>query len=209
MPYTAYTYLMRDRRREAGMNKAVFLDRDGTINVEKHYLYKIEDFEFLPGAIDGLKMLQDLGYMLIVITNQSGIARGYYTERDFWNLNCWMIATLKKNGIVINGVYYCPHLPDAVIEEYKVVCNCRKPAIGLYERAVEDFKIDMGSSWAVGDMMRDCSICDRVGCRGILVGNSEKKEKLERVRLGRYKDIRYAADLLEAARFIVEDKKWL
>lgn len=208
MPYTSHTHHVRDNRRKAGMNKAVFLDRDGTINVEKHYLYKIEDFEFLPGAIEGLKMLQDAGYMLIVITNQSGIARGYYTEEDFCILNGWMTATLKKNGVVINGVYYCPHLPDAVIEKYKAVCDCRKPAMGLYKMAVKDFNIDIDYSWAVGDKMRDCSICADFGCRGFLIGNSETKKVLEQVRLGEYKKVRYAVDLLEAARFIVEDKKW-
>lgn len=189
------------------MNKAVFLDRDGTINVEKYYLYKIEDFEFLPGAIDGLKMIQTAGYMLIVVTNQSGIARGYYTEGDFQILNDWMTATLQENGVTINGVYYCPHLPYAFVGEYRAACGCRKPATALYKRAVKDLNIDISHSWAVGDKMRDCSICADFGCRGFLVGNSEKPEVLEQARLGEYKNVRYAKDLLEAARIIVEDKK--
>ena len=88
------------------MNKAIFLDRDGTINVEKHYLYKKEDFEFLPGVVDALKKLQQAGFILIVITNQSGIGRGYYTEADFQILNSWMMDTLKKYGVFITDVYY-------------------------------------------------------------------------------------------------------
>ena len=81
------------------MNKAIFLDRDGTINTDKDYLYQIEDFEFLPKAVDGLKMLQEEGYLLFIMTNQSGIARGYYTEKDFKRLNCWMLQELQKQNM--------------------------------------------------------------------------------------------------------------
>lgn len=98
------------------MNKAIFLDRDGTINVDKKYLHKIEDFEFLPGVLDGMKMLQNAGYLLIVITNQSGIGRGYYSEKDFEILNSWMLGELESKGIHIARVYYCPHLPNAKIK---------------------------------------------------------------------------------------------
>ena len=105
------------------MNKAVFLDRDGTINVEKNYLHKIEDFEFLSGVIEGLSLLNNSGYKLIIITNQSGIGRGYYTENDFITLNNWMLDVLKSNGIIISKVYYCPHLPDAKIEKYRMDCE--------------------------------------------------------------------------------------
>ncbi|MCR5587732.1 MAG: HAD family hydrolase, partial [Lachnospiraceae bacterium] len=128
------------------MNKAVFLDRDGTINVEKNYLYKIEDFVFLPGVIEGLKLLQDAGFLLIIITNQSGIARGYYTEEDFKILNNWMLNKLAENGINITKVYYCPHLPDAKIEEYRRDCDCRKPKLGLFYRAIKEYNIDIGKS---------------------------------------------------------------
>ena len=152
------------------MNKAVFLDRDGTINVDKGYLYRISDFEFLPGAVDALRMLQNAGYLLIIITNQSGIARGYYTEEDFMILNDWMKNELMKHGVKISGVYYCPHLPDAEVERYRKVCSCRKPETGLFERAVHDFDIDLSKSYAVGDKERDCSICLKSECRGFLIG---------------------------------------
>ena len=152
------------------MNKAVFLDRDGTINIDKGYLYRISDFEFLPGAADALRMLQEAGYLLIIITNQSGIARGYYTEEDFMILNDWMKNELSKNGVNITAVYYCPHLPDAEVERYRKVCTCRKPETGLFERAVHDFDIDLSLSYAVGDKERDCSICLKSECRGFLIG---------------------------------------
>lgn len=184
--------------------KAIFLDRDGTINVEKNYLYRIEDFEFLPGVIEGLKLFQDAGYLLIIITNQSGIGRGFYTEEDFQILNTWMIAELKRKGIDIDKVYYCPHLPNATIEKYRIDCNCRKPAIGLYEKAMNDFDIDMEKSFAIGDKIRDCAICEKMNCNGYLIGNNEKTNIIQAVKNGDYKNIAYEKDLLECAKLIVK-----
>ena len=152
------------------MSKAVFLDRDGTINVDKGYLYRISDFEFLPGAVDALRMLQNAGYLLIVITNQSGIARGYYTEEDFAVLTDYMKSELAKSGVNISGVYYCPHLPDAEVGRYRKVCTCRKPSLGLFGQAVHDFDIDLSQSYAVGDKERDCAICSVSECKGFLIG---------------------------------------
>ena len=152
------------------MSKAIFLDRDGTINIEKGYLYRISDFEFLPGAVDALRMLQEAGYLLIIITNQSGIGRGYYTEEDFMILNEYMKSELLKMGVKISGVYYCPHLPDAEVERYRKVCTCRKPSLGLFEQAVHDFGIDLSQSYAIGDKERDIAICSGSNCRGFLIG---------------------------------------
>lgn len=186
------------------MNKVVFLDRDGTINVEKNYLHKIEDFEFIPDVIEGLKILQNAGYKLIVITNQSGIARGYYTEEDFGILNKWMIEVLKKEGIDIAKVYYCPHLPDAKVLEYRIICACRKPLLGMYEQAIREFDIDISSSIAIGDRIRDCAICDVYGCRGFLIGNNESKEVIDAVRNKKYLNVEYADNLYEATRRIIK-----
>lgn len=188
------------------MNKAVFLDRDGTINVEKHYLYRVEDFEFLTGAVKGMKLLQNAGYLLVIITNQSGIARGYYTEDDFKALNGWMMRELEKNGVRIENVYYCPHLPDAKIERYRMVCSCRKPGLGLFERAMKELDIDMNSSWAIGDKLRDCSICEKSGCKGFLVGENEEAEIIELVKDGIYRNIGYALNLYDVAKEIVENE---
>lgn len=182
--------------------KAVFLDRDGTINVEKHYLHKIEDFEFLPGAIKGLQLLQDTGYLLIVVTNQSGIGRGYYTEEAFHTLNAWMLQTLEENGIHITKVYYCPHLPDATVESYRKECNCRKPALGMYQQAIEEFDINVSKSWAIGDKIRDCAVCETMGARGFLIGENEKPEIIQKVKTNKYQNVCYAADLLESAKKI-------
>lgn len=187
------------------MAKAIFLDRDGTINIEKNYLYKIEEFEFLPGVIEALQKFQKLGYLLIIVTNQSGIARGYYTEEDFQKLNIWMIETLKKHGIDIAKVYYCSHLPDAQIEAYRKVCNCRKPALGMFEQAIAEFEIDLSQSYAIGDKLRDLEICKRTECRGYLVGLSENLDIISKVREKNYKGIMYKETLLECIDDIEEE----
>lgn len=186
------------------MNKAIFLDRDGTINVEKHYLYKIEDFEFLPGAIAALKKLQDAGFLLIIITNQSGIARGYYSQEDFLKLNKWMLEELKRHDVIISDVYYCPHLPDARIKKYRKTCECRKPKLGLFEQAVIEYNIDLSHSFAIGDKLRDCAICENTDCRGFLIGFQEKKEVIEEVKSGKKRNICYAASLSDCADRIIK-----
>lgn len=188
------------------MNKAIFLDRDGTINVEKHYLYKIEDFEFLPGVVDALKTLQKAGYLIIIITNQSGIGRGYYTEADFQKLNDWMIFTLKQQGVMIADVYFCPHLPDAEVESYRKDCSCRKPKLGMYQRAILDYNIQIGHSYAIGDKIRDCAICESTPCKGFLIGDNEELEVIDKVKAGKIERVRYAKDLAEAAEMIIHGK---
>lgn len=181
------------------MEKAVFLDRDGTINVEKHYLYRQEDFEFLPKALDGLRLLQEAGFLLIVVTNQSGIGRGYYQEADFRKLTDWMMETLESQNIKISRVYYCPHLPDAEDIRYRKVCSCRKPALGMFWQAVNDFDIDLCASYVVGDRMRDCSICQETDCEGYLIGQSEGQDIIEKVKAGEYGRIAYKENLYECA----------
>ncbi len=132
------------------MNKALFLDRDGVINVEMDYLFKIEDFQFIDGIFELCKYYQNLGYLIIVITNQSGIARDYYTEKDFSLLTLWMLEEFHKHAIDIKKVYYCPHHPE--ISGY---CMCRKPHAGMLLDAQKEFNIDLKNSVLVGDKERD------------------------------------------------------
>ena len=153
------------------MNKAIFLDRDGTINVEKHYLYKIEDFEFLPGVVDALKILQE-----------------------------------KQQGVMIADVYFCPHLPDAQVAEYRKECNCRKPKLGMYKQAILDYNIQVGKSYAIGDKIRDCAICQEMPCRGFLIGNNEKPEVISEVKAGMYERVSYVASLKECVELIVNNQ---
>lgn len=130
--------------------KALFLDRDGVINKEKNYLYKIHDFEFMEGVLDLCKYYQELGYIIIVITNQSGISRGYYTQDDFNLLTKWMNQEFYNSGIKISHVYSCPHHPD--ISGY---CLCRKPNPGMLLEAQKDYNIDMNNSLMIGDKESD------------------------------------------------------
>lgn len=132
------------------MKKALFLDRDGVINEEKDYLYKKDDFVFIDGIIDLCKHYQELGYLIIVVTNQSGIARGYYSQSDFRILTLWMIEEFKKNSINITKVYHCPHHPDI-----DGACSCRKPNPGMLYQAKDEFNIDMQHSLIIGDKERD------------------------------------------------------
>jgi len=129
-------------------NRAVFLDRDGVINEDDGYIFKIEDFRFKEGIFKLLSYLQKLGYKLFVVTNQSGIARGYYNEDDFLKLTDWMIKEFKKHSINIEKVYYCPHMPDSV-------CSCRKPKPGMIEEAIKEFDLDTRNSWLIGDKPSD------------------------------------------------------
>lgn len=132
------------------MNKALFLDRDGVVNKEKNYLYKIEDFEFINGVFETCRYFQDKGYLIIFITNQAGIARGRYTEEDYQVLTKWMIREFEKENIKISKVYHCPHHPD-----FSGICECRKPNPKMILDAQKEFEIDLENSILVGDKNSD------------------------------------------------------
>jgi len=129
-------------------SKVVFLDRDGVINIEKNYLHRIENFEFIDGVFESLKYLQSLGYKLVIITNQSGIGRGYYTREQYEILTKWLKEEFKKQNIEIAEIFCCPHSPD---DE----CSCRKPKIGMIEQASKIIDIDYKNSWIIGDKDSD------------------------------------------------------
>ena len=140
------------------MNKAVFLDRDGVVNVEKNYVYKIEDFEFIPSIFDLCRKYQQENYLLFIITNQAGIARGYYTEADYLILTDWMIEQFRKKGIIITKAYFCPHHPEFTGE-----CECRKPNPGMILKAAKEFDIDLSKSVLIGDKESDMEAGRRAG----------------------------------------------
>ena len=146
------------------MNKAVFLDRDGTINIDKGYVYKPEDFEFMPGAPEGIKLLNDIGFKVIVISNQSGIARKLYTSEDVHRLHKHIDNELGIFGAKIDAYYFCPHHPD-----FDIVCECRKPNIGLIKQAVIDYNIDINESWMVGDKASDIECANNAGLKSVQI----------------------------------------
>ncbi len=139
-------------------NKALFLDRDGTLNIEKNYVFKIEDFEFTDGIIELIKSYQDNGFLIFIISNQSGIARGLYTENDYKILTEWMINQLETYGINIAKVYHCPHHPEITGE-----CNCRKPRPGMIIKAINEFNINPLESVLIGDKKSDILAGENAG----------------------------------------------
>ena len=134
---------------------AVFLDRDGVINQETDYVHKVDEFHFIDGVFDACREMSKAGYRLIVITNQAGIARGYYTEDDFQQLTKWMLDTFRQQGIEIDDVYYCPHHPIHGVGDYRRDCDCRKPAPGMIIRAAQEHSLDLQRSILVGDKVTD------------------------------------------------------
>ncbi|MFT6986087.1 MAG: D-glycero-D-manno-heptose 1,7-bisphosphate phosphatase [Psychromonas sp.] len=139
----------------ANGKRAVFLDRDGVINVDNGYVSKVDDFEFIEGVIDACKKLKEKGYLLVVITNQSGIARGYFTEQQFHTLTEWMDWSFTDRGVDLDGIYYCPHHYEKGIGEFKLDCDCRKPKPGMLLSAIEELNIDVTNSILVGDKVSD------------------------------------------------------
>ncbi|MCJ9429984.1 D-glycero-beta-D-manno-heptose 1,7-bisphosphate 7-phosphatase [Kordiimonas marina] len=137
------------------MPKALFLDRDGVINVEKSYVHTIEAFEFIPGIFDLCLAAQDRGYRIIVITNQAGIGRGYYGVAEFDKLSAWMIGQFRDHGVRIDRIYHCPHHPEHGVGDYRKLCSWRKPSPGMIEQAIADFEISPEQSLLVGDKMSD------------------------------------------------------
>lgn len=136
-------------------HRAAFLDRDGVLNFDHGYVHKIQDFTFIPGVFEALQLLEHAGYLVVVITNQSGIARGYFTDREFKSLSKWMRERLRAENINLTAVYHCPHLKDAIVEEYRHDCNCRKPMPGMINAACLDWDIDASKSVLFGDKDSD------------------------------------------------------
>ena len=145
--------------------KTIFLDRDGVINKEVGYLHKIQDFEFINGVFDACLHFQALGYQLIIVTNQSGIGRGYYDEDAFHVVNSWMLGQFKKQGVNILDVFFCPHAPEAN-------CDCRKPKSGMLNQANEKHNIDMEKSWMIGDKEADVAAANSAGVKNTILVKS-------------------------------------
>ena len=146
---------------------AIFFDRDGVLNKDFGYVYKPKDFEWIPGAIETIKYFKNRGYLIIVITNQSGIARGYYTEKEVNDLHNWINEELhQKHNVKIDAFYYCPHHPTVGISSYQTVCECRKPKPGLIIKALSDFNIDLERSYFIGDKDTDIEASTAVGIKG-------------------------------------------
>jgi D-glycero-D-manno-heptose 1,7-bisphosphate phosphatase len=166
-----------------------FVDRDGTLVRDRGYVHRIEDYERLPGAAEGLRALADAGFALAIVTNQSGIARGLYGEGEFRAFTEHLRRDFAAAGVRFEAVYHCPHLPGAG-------CACRKPAPGLLERAASELGADLERSWVIGDRESDAELARNAGCRCVLLGGAEPDREAPA-------GARSAADLREAARIVV------
>ncbi len=174
------------------MSRFVFLDRDGTLVRDRGYVHRLEDYELLPGVVSGLRKLARAGFRLVVVTNQSGIGRGYFSAGDFARFQTQLTADLVGQGVRVERTYHCPHRPDEG-------CGCRKPAPALLERAQRELGADLGASWVIGDSESDVELAKRAGCRGaVLLGAAEGQRGLTDGAGLRATDLESAADIVLA-----------
>ena len=187
------------------MDKVVFLDRDGTINEEVHYLHRPEDLRILPGVAEGIARLRRAGFRIVVVTNQAGVARGYYGPEDVEQLHACMNRQLEAAGAKIDEFYYCPHHPEHGIGAYKTACRCRKPGTGMFEMAQKKAPVDKSRSYMIGDRELDMKAGRNFGVGCVLVGTGYGAEEMEQAkREGRepFYDY-YAENFAQAADYIL------
>ncbi len=183
------------------MRPAVFLDRDGTINEQMGYINHISRFKLLPRVADAIRMLNENNYLVVVVTNQSGPARGYFPIELVYEVNNYMKELLRKEGANIDAVYFCPHLPEDG-------CNCRKPKTGMIEMACKDLNIDLSLSYVIGDMCDDIELAKNAGIKGIMVKTGYGMGEIEyRLPKRNLKPDYIADDLFSAVKWILENDK--
>jgi len=158
---------------ETKINRAIFIDRDGTIAKDVPYCSRPEDFELLPRVAEGIKSVNEHGFKVVVITNQSGIARGYFTEETLAKIHDKMRRELAKQGAHIDAIYYCPHHPDGN-------CECRKPKPKMLLQATSDLNVDLGQSYVIGDNDMDIEMGKNVGCKTVLIGDKTKQREMNK-----------------------------
>jgi D-glycero-D-manno-heptose 1,7-bisphosphate phosphatase len=188
---------------------AVFVDRDGTINEQMGYINHISRFKIIPGVPEAIRLLNDAGYLVIVVSNQSGVARGYYSLDLVEETHTLLEARLKEEaGAAVDAILFCPHYPQGVVPEFSMDCECRKPKTGLIDQARLAFDIDLSRSFMVGDMCSDMQFAHRAGIKGIMVktgyGLGEIEYVFPRIHA---KPIRIARDLLDAVQWIVHGEE--
>lgn len=184
---------------------AVFIDRDGTINEQMGYVNHISRFVLLPGTAEGIRLLNRHQYLAIIVSNQSGVARGYFPMELIERVHAHMKNLLAKEGANIDGIFFCPHYPRGIVPEYSVECDCRKPRTGLVQRACEEFDIDMKNSYVIGDRCSDIELAERSNLQGIMVTTGYGLGDIEYVLPHKtFKPRHIAKDLLHGVRWIIE-----
>lgn len=191
---------------EALCTPIVFLDKDGTLLENIPYNVDPARIALAPGAADGLRLLHAAGYRLVVVSNQSGVARGYFPEEALAAVEARLRYLLAQIGVPLSGFHYCPHHPDGKVQGYAIRCTCRKPAPGLLTRAALEYGVDLRQCWMIGDILDDIEAGNRAGCRTVLIFNGNETEW--HVSPQRAPDY-VAFDLAQAARIIVSSsQKW-
>lgn len=150
-------------------SRALFLDRDGTLVYPAHYPSRPEELQLYDSLGPALHALKQMGFLVVIVTNQSGLARGYFTEADLECMHTYLRAELRRMDVRVDGIYYCPHHPEGIIPDLAIPCACRKPRPGLLLQAAAELNIDLASSWLVGDILDDVEAGNRAGCRTVLV----------------------------------------
>ena len=185
----------------------VFIDRDGTINIDGGYINDPDNFIMYPYASQAVRMLNVNGFLAVVITNQSGLARGFFTEEVMNNIHEKMNNIFKMQGAYIDGLYFCPHDPNAKIEKYKAVCKCRKPETGLIENAIKDLPIDTNRMYFIGDKHSDIMAGHKSGCKTIMVKTGYGKgDLLHKSSKWEVKPDKVCDNLLKAVKIILENQ---
>ena len=188
------------------MNIAVFMDRDGTINDETGYLSDPSGLSILPGAVDAIRLINENRIKAVVITNQSGVARGYFSEEMVGKIHLRLRELLGEKGVFLDAIYYCPHHPDVGPPEYCKKCSCRKPALGMLNMASAELEIDLSHSYVIGDKLTDIEPAYKVGAKGILVLTGYGKDQMKSLNEGSKRQPHYIArDILEAVNWILQD----
>lgn len=184
--------------------KAVFLDKDGTLVEDVPYNVNPDKIRLCVGALEAVQILAAAGYQILIITNQSGIARGYFSETALIPVENYLRQLLATVDVSLTGFYYCPHHPQGVITEFAINCNCRKPSSGLLKKAAKENQINLHQSWMVGDILNDVEAGNIAGCRTILIDNgNETQWQLSKLRLPNY----VVNNLLEAAEVIMSSDR--
>ena len=158
------------------VRKAIFLDKDGTLIPDVPYNVDLNKISLSPNTVDGLLALQEEGFMLLIISNQSGIARGFFNHAALVKVEHKIQSLLQKHGLSLAGFYYCPHHPESKIAMYKLDCSCRKPKPGLILEAGLDHQIDLSQSWLIGDILHDIEAGHRAGCKAVLINNGNETD---------------------------------
>ena len=186
---------------------AVFIDRDGTVNEQMGYINHISRFVMLPGAAEAIRLLNTHQYLAIIVSNQSGVARGYYPIGLVDEVHAHMRALMEEEGAFVDGIFFCPHYERGIVPEYSIECDCRKPGTGLIEKAGKAFDIDMDNSYVIGDRYSDIELAFRSDIKGILVTTGYGQGDIDYVfpRLS-FKPTHIAGDLLHAVRWIIEEQ---